>query len=140
MIFRALIACLRVVVVVAILGAIGYVIYDIMVSDQEKRPLATAPPVPMIGDMAMMTNTTVGCPAPEDVGKVKDLLSRYTDRQPAASYSVEHGCIVLSKFKSFKVQAYSAKHGTECLQVAGQQHCLWAPVEMLTKQSAPAPR
>ena len=139
MLVRAIIACVRIVVVVAIFGAIGYVIYDNMVSEQEKH-LPTAPPIPMIGDMAIMTNTTVGCPAPEDVAKVKDLLSRYTDRQPAASYSVEHGCIVLSKFKSFKVQAYSAKHGAECLQVAGQQHCLWAPVEMLSKLSTPAPR
>jgi hypothetical protein len=140
MLFRVLLGTVRVVVLVAVLGVIGYVIYDNTRPDPSggKSTGSEAPP-PKAGDMAAVTGDAIGCPVPEDVLKVKNLLRTNTDRQPAASYSVDHGCVVLSRVKDYRIQAYSAKTNAVCLQVPGQTKCQWAPVESLRiKQSAPS--
>jgi hypothetical protein len=132
MLFRLLMACVRVVVLVAILGVIGYVIYDNTRPDPSggKGP-GSEPPVPKAGDMAVVTGDAIGCPVPDDVLKVKNLLRTNTDRQPAASFVTEHRCVVLSRVKDYKVETYSARYNAACLQVPGQAKCQWAPVESL---------
>src|SRR5436190_7634577 len=127
MIGRALMACVRVVVLVVILGAIGYVIYDNMRLDQAspKNPGSAAPPVPKVGDVATVNASTVACPVVEDVLKVRDLLRAHTDRQPASTYAVEHRCILLARSKDYRIEAASAGRGAACLQVPGQRQCHW---------------
>ena len=96
MFFRAFMACVRVVVLAAILGAIVFVIYDNSRSGPETANTAMYT-VPKAGDTATLNNNTVACPTAADALKVKDLLRTFTDRQPAATYSLEHGCSVLIK-------------------------------------------
>ena len=131
---RAILACVRVIVLFAILGVIGYIVYDKTIADGgSDRKTAESPTTSLlnIGDMVTMNANVVACPLPEDANKVRDLLRTYSDRQPASSYAVGHQCIVLAKSKGYKVEAHSAQHRTECLQVPGKQQCYWTPVDAL---------
>ena len=139
MLFRALLGCVRVVVLFAVLGVIGYVIFDNLRSG-DGRTKTSMPPPPKAGDLASSNDNVVACPVAEDALKVINLLRSNTDRQPAASYSVEHGCTVLSKLKDYKIEAYSTRYGAACLQVPGRKQCYWASADVLTiKQSSPPP-
>jgi hypothetical protein len=89
------------------------------------------PSIPNVGDSVIMNSSVVACPVPEDVDKVRALLRTSTDRQPAASYAVEHRCMVFPKSKSFKVEAQSVQRGTACLRVPGQPQCYWTPADAL---------
>jgi hypothetical protein len=142
MVFQAFMGCLRVVLVVVIFGAIGYVIYDNLRPHEgnPKNPTDAAPPLAKAGDMATVTGNTVACPVVEDILKFRDLLRASTDRQPAATYANEHRCPVLTKFKDYRVETYSARYAAVCLQVPGQKQCQWMPLDGLTiKPSAPPP-
>lgn len=129
---QLILACVRVIVLFAIIGVIGYVIYDNVRADKggegkpAKRP---TPSMPSTGDTVTMNANVVGCPSPDDVDKVRELLRTNSDRQPAASYAVEHRCMVLTKSKSFKVDTLSAQRRTACLRVPGQSQCYWTPAE-----------
>src|SRR5436309_7447384 len=107
MLFRAFMACVRVVVVIAILGVIVFVIYDNSRSDPGTANIAMYS-VPKVGDTATLNNNAVACPTADDALKIKDLLRTFTDRQPAATYSMERGCSVLTKSKGYTIRAYSA--------------------------------
>src|SRR5262245_48133921 len=140
MIFRAFMGIVRVVVLVAILGVIGYVVYDNMRLDRSSpgKPSPPPPPPAKAGDMVTLTGNTVACPVPEDVLKFRDVLRASSDRQPAATYAAEHRCVVLTKFKDYRIETYSARYAAACLQVPGQKQCHWMPIDGLTiKQSAP---
>jgi hypothetical protein len=129
-----IVACVRVIVLVVIVGGIGYVIYDNLSSDGAaslKTAKSLAPSLPNVGDTVTINSNIVACPIPEDVSKVRELLRTNSDRQPAASYAVEHRCMVLAKSKSFKVDAQSAQRGTACLRVPGQPQCYWTPIDAL---------
>jgi hypothetical protein len=130
MLFRAFMACVRVVVVIAILGAIAFVIYDNIRSDRAAN--TTLYIVPKAGDTATLNNNALACPNADDVLKIKDLLRTFTDRQPAATYSMEHGCSVLTKSKSYTIRAYSARHAAVCLEIPNQKPCYWATIDALT--------
>jgi hypothetical protein len=133
MIFRAVMTCVRVVVLTAMLGVIVFVIYDNIRSGQ--RTVSTAVyTVPKLGDTATLNNNAVACPIADDALKIKDLLRTFTDRQPAATYSVEHGCSVLTKSKSYAIRAYSARHAAVCLEVPNQKPCYWTTIDGLTTQ------
>jgi hypothetical protein len=123
-------ACVRLVVLIAILGVIVVVVYDNIRSDQGSVTALYS--VPKAGDAATLSNNAVACPIPEDALKVKDLLRSFTDRQPAATYAVEHGCSVLTKLKSYTIRAYSSRHGAVCLEVPDQKPCYWTTVDGLT--------
>jgi hypothetical protein len=140
MIFQAFMGCVRVVVLVVILGAIGYVIYDNLRLDKGSatNPARPAPPPAKAGDMATVAGNTVACPVVEDILKFRDLLRASTDRGPAATYAGEHRCQVLTKFKDYRIETYSARYAAVCLQVPGQKQCHWMPLDGLNiKQSAP---
>jgi hypothetical protein len=142
MIFRAFMGCVRVVVLVVIFGAIGYVVYDNMRLDRgsgkSAGSSAPTPPPAKAGDMASVTGNTVACPVPEDVLKFRDVLRASSDRQPAATYAAEHRCVVLTKFRDYRIETYSPRYAAACLQVPGQKQCHWMPIDGLTiKQSAP---
>jgi hypothetical protein len=140
MIFQAFMGCVRVVVLVVILGAVGYVIYDNLRLDKGSatKPAAPAPPPAKAGDMATVAGNTVACPVVEDILKFRDLLRASTDRGPAATYAGEHRCQVLTKFKDYRIETYSARYAAVCLQVPGQKQCHWMPLDGLNiKQSAP---
>ena len=129
-----ILACVRVVVLFGIVGAIGYVVYDNLVADKGgdgKPAKLPTPSIPNVGDTVTMNTNVVGCPVPEDVDKVRALLRANTDRQPAASYAVDHRCMVLAKSKSLKVEAQSLQRGTVCLRVPGQPQCYWTPADAL---------
>jgi hypothetical protein len=131
---QVILACVRLIVLVGIVGGIGYVIYDNMSTDKgsDGKPAKPPPPsIPNVGDMVTMNSNIVACPVPEDVDKVRALLRTNADRQPAASYAVEHRCMVLAKSKSFKVEAQSVRRGTACLRVPGQSQCYWTPADAL---------
>src|SRR6476620_6904582 len=132
MLFRAFMACVRVVVVAAILGAIVFVIYDNSRSGPEAANTAMYT-VPKAGDTATLNNNAVACPTAADALKIKDLLGTFTDRQPAATYSLQHGCSVLTKSKSYKIRAYSARHAAVCLEVLNQKPCYWTTIDGLTQ-------
>src|SRR5262249_30847752 len=134
MLWQVVLSCVRVAVLVAIIGGIGYVVYDNVRSDQgsPKNSAKPAPPVPKAGDVVTINGNAVACPAPEDMLKVRDLLRTNSDRQPAASYAVQHNCIVLSKSRDYKIEAYSARNNAGCLQVPSQRQCYWTPVDVLT--------
>jgi hypothetical protein len=91
------------------LGAVVFVIYDNSRSDPETANTAMYT-VPKAGDTATLNNNTIACPTAADALKIKGLLRTFTDRQPAAIYSLEHGCSVLTKSKSYTIRAYSARH------------------------------
>lgn len=131
--FSAIMTCVRLVVLLAIVGPIAYIVYDITRSDvgTKSKTGLPAPSISKIGDTVTMNANTVACPTPEDVAKVRDLLSKYSDRQFASSYVTEHRCVVLAKSKGYKVEAHSAGREAECLQLPGQQQCYWAPVDAL---------
>ena len=131
MLFRAAMACVRVVVVIVILGAIIFVIYDNSRSDSGTANTAMYV-VPKVGDTATLNNNAVACPTADDALKIKDLLRTFTDRQPAATYSVEHGCSVLAKSKGYTIRAYSARHAAVCLEVPNQKPCYWTTIDGLT--------
>ncbi len=131
MLFRAFMACVRVVVVIAILGVIAFVIYDNSRSDRGTANTAMYI-VPKAGDTATLNSNAVACPNADDALKIKDLLRTFTDRQPAATYSVEHGCSVLTKSKSYTIRAYSARHAAVCLEVPNQKPCYWTTIDGLT--------
>jgi hypothetical protein len=131
MFFRAFMACVRVVVVAAILGAIVFVIYDNSSSGPETANTALYT-VPKAGDTATLNNNAVACPTAADALKIKDLLRTFTDRQPAATYSLEHGCSVLTKSKRYTVRAYSAQNAAVCLEVPNQKPCYWTTIDGLT--------
>ena len=131
MLFRAFMACVRVVVVIAILGVIVFVIYDNSRSNQGTANTAMYI-VPKVGDTATLNNNAVACPTAADALKIKDLLRTFTDRQPAATYSLEHGCSVLTKSKSYTVRAYSAQNAAVCLEVPNQKPCYWTTIDGLT--------
>jgi hypothetical protein len=133
MIFRAVMTCVRVVVLTAILGVIVFVIYDNIRSGQGTVNTAVYT-VPKVGDTATLNNNAVACPIADDALKIKDLLRTFTDRQPAATYSVEHGCSVLTKSKSYTIRAYSARHAAVCLEVPNQKPCYWTTIDGLTTQ------
>jgi hypothetical protein len=141
MIFQAFMGCVRVVVLVVILGAVGYVIYDNLRLDKGSatKPAGPAPPPPAkAGDMATVAGNTVACPVVEDILKFRDLLRASTDRGPAATYAGEHRCQVLTKFKDYRIETYSARYAAVCLQVPGQKQCHWMPLDGLNiKQSTP---
>jgi hypothetical protein len=141
MIFQAFMGCVRVVVLVVILGAVGYVIYDNLRLDKGSatKPAGPASPPPAkAGDMATVAGNTVACPVVEDILKFRDLLRASTDRGPAATYAGEHRCQVLTKFKDYRIETYSARYAAVCLQVPGQKQCHWMPLDGLNiKQSAP---
>jgi hypothetical protein len=131
---QVMLACVRVIVLFAIVGGIGYVIYDNLSVDKGGGGTPGKPPapsIPNVGETATMNSNIVGCPVPADVDKVRELLRTNSDRQPAASYAVEHHCLVLGKSKSFKVEAQSVQRGTACLRVPGQPQCYWTPAEAL---------
>jgi hypothetical protein len=131
MLFRTFMAGVRVVVLAAILGVIAFVIYDNSRSD--RGPANTAVyVVPKAGDTATLNNNAVACPNADDALKIKDLLRSFTDRQPASTYSVEHGCAVLTKSRSYTIRAYSARHAAVCLEVPNQKSCYWATIDGLT--------
>jgi hypothetical protein len=88
--------------------------------------------VPKAGDLATLNNNAVACPSPEDTLKVRDLLRTFADRQPAATYSLEHGCSVLTKVKNYTIRAYSSRHGAVCLEVPDQKPCYWTSIDGLT--------
>ena len=123
--------CVRVVVLVCIIGVIVFVVYDNTRSDQGGVN-TTMYSVPKAGDVVALNNNAVACPVPEDALKVKDLLRTFTDRQPAATYSVEHGCSVLTKLKSYTVRAYSSRHAAVCLEVPDQKPCYWTIIDGVT--------
>jgi hypothetical protein len=131
MLFRAVMACVRVAVVAAILGVIVFVLYDNLRSGHGTANTALYA-VPKVGDMATLDNNAVACPIADDALKIKNLLRTFTDRQPAASYSLEHGCSVLTKSKSYKVRAYSARHAAVCLEIPDQKPCYWTTIDGLT--------
>jgi hypothetical protein len=133
MLFRTFMAGVRVVVLTAILGVIVFVIYDNSRSD--RGPANTAMYiVPKAGDTATLNNNAVACPNADDALKIKDLLRSFTDRQPAATYSVEHGCAVLTKSKNYTIRAYSARHAAVCLDVPNQKPCYWTTIDgLITK-------
>jgi len=134
MFLQVILACVRVIVLIAIVGGIGYVIYDNMRADKGGNGKSAKPPtpsIPNVGDSVIMNSSVVACPVPEDVDKVRALLRTSTDRQPAASYAVEHRCMVLPKSKSFKVEAQSVQRGTACLRVPGPPQCYWTPADAL---------
>jgi hypothetical protein len=131
---QVMLACVRVIVLFGIVGGIGYVIYDNLSADKGGGGTPGKPPapsIPNVGDTVTMNSNIVGCPIPADVDKVRELLRTNSDRQPAASYAVEHRCLVLGKSKSFKVEAQSVQRGTACLRVPGQPQCYWTPAEAL---------
>jgi hypothetical protein len=131
MLFRAFMACVRIFVVVAILGAIVFVIYD----NSRSRPKTANTEiyaVPKAGDTATLNNNAVACPNAADALQIKDLLRTFTDRQPAATYSLEHGCSVLIKSKTFTIRAYSARYAAVCLEVPNQEPCYWTTIDGLT--------
>jgi hypothetical protein len=139
MLLRALLACVRVVVLFAVLGVIGYVVYD-NIRSGDGRAKTSMPPPPKAGDTVSISDNVVACPVPEDALKVKSLLRSSTDRQPAASYAVEHGCTVLSKSRDYKIETYSTRYGAACLQVPGRKQCYWTWADVLTiRQSSPPP-
>ena len=87
MFLQVILACVRVVVLIAIVGGIGYVIYDNMSADKGGNGKSAKPPtpsIPNVGDSVTMNSSVVACPVPEDVDKVRALLRTSTDRQPAA--------------------------------------------------------
>jgi hypothetical protein len=130
--WQLILACVRVIVLFAIIGGIGYVIYDNVRANKggdAKSAMPPTPSLPNVGDTVTMNSNVVGCPIPDDLAKVRELLRTNSDRQPAASYAVEHRCMVLAKSKSFKVEAQSAQRRTACLRVPGQSQCLWTPAE-----------
>jgi hypothetical protein len=130
MLFRAVMACVRVAVLAAILGVIVFLLYDnIRSGGTANTALYT---VPKIGDTATLDNNAVACPIADDTLKIKTLLRTFTDRQPAATYSVEHGCSVLTKSKSYTVRAYSARHAAVCLEIPDQKPCYWTTIDGLT--------
>jgi hypothetical protein len=131
MLFRFVMACVRVAVLTAILGVIGIVLYDNIRSGQGTANTALYA-VPKVGDTATLDNNAVACPIADDALKVKNLLRTFTDRQPAATYSVEHGCSVLTKSKSYTVRAYSARHAAVCLEIPDQKPCYWTTIDGLT--------
>ena len=131
MFFRAVMACVRVAAVAAILGVIVFVIYDNIRSGQGTGNTALYS-VPKVGDTATLDNNAVACPVPDDALKIKNLLRTFTDRQPAASYSLEHGCSVLTKSKSYAIRAYSARHAAVCLEIPDQKPCYWTTIDGLT--------
>src|SRR5262245_47032854 len=142
--FQAIMGCVRVVVLVVILGAIGFVIYDNVRPQEQgagKSPGGpAAPPPAKAGDMANVTGNTIACPVAEDILKFRDLLRASTDRQAAASYASEHRCLVLTKFKDYRIESYSARYAAVCLQIPAQKQCHWMPLDGLTiKQSPPSP-
>jgi hypothetical protein len=131
MLFRVVMACVRVAVLAAILGVIVFFLYDNIRSGQGTGNTALYS-VPKVGDTATLDNNAVACPVPDDALKIKNLLRTFTDRQPAATYSVEHGCSVLTKSKSYKIRAYSARHAAVCLEIPDQKPCYWATIDGLT--------
>src|SRR5262245_20591273 len=144
MLFQAIMGCVRVVVLVVIFGVIGYVIYDnVRPQDQGsgKNPGGPAvPPPAKAGDMANVTGNTIACPVATDVVKFRELLRASSDRQGAASYASEHRCLVLTKFKDYRVESYSARYAAVCLQIPNQKQCHWMPLDGLTiKPGAPSP-
>jgi len=124
-------ACVRVAAVAAILGVIVFVIYDNIRSGQGTGNTALYS-VPKVGDTATLDNNAVACPVADDASKIKNLLRTFTDRQPAATYSVEHGCSVLTKSKSYTIRAYSARHAAVCLEIPDQKPCYWTTIDGLT--------
>jgi hypothetical protein len=141
MIGEVILAVVRIVVLVVIVGAIGYVIYDNVRQEPPKKNQTTwAPSLPNVGDIATVNAGTVACPVVDDVLKVRALLRANTDRQPAAAYSVEHRCVVLGRAQDYRIEAVSAGRGTACLQVPGQRQCQWTPLELLTTRPGPAAR
>jgi hypothetical protein len=131
MLFRAFMACVRVFVLTAILGVIVFVLYDNIRSDRGTANTSMYI-VPKVGDTATLNNNAVACPIADDTLKIKYLLRTFTDRQPAATYSVEHGCSVLTKSKSYTIRAYSARHAAVCLEVPDQKPCYWTTIDGLT--------
>jgi hypothetical protein len=70
MIFQAIMTCVRVVVLTAILGVIVFVIYDNIRSGQ--RIVNTAVyTVPKVGDTATLNNNAVACPIADDALKIR---------------------------------------------------------------------
>jgi hypothetical protein len=131
---QVILACVRVIVLLVIVGGMGYVIYDNMSADKGAGGKPGKPPtpsIPSVGDTVTMNANIVGCPISDDVDKVRELLRTNSDRQPAASYAVEHRCMVLGKSKTFKVEAQSVQRGTACLRVPGQPQCYWTPADAL---------
>jgi hypothetical protein len=124
-------ACVRVIVLTAILGVIVFVIYDNVRSDRGTANTAMYV-VPKVGDTATLNNNAVACPIADDALKIKNLLQSFTDRQPAATYSAEHGCSVLTKSKSYTIRAYSARHAAVCLEIPDQKPCYWTTIDGLT--------
>jgi hypothetical protein len=142
MIGEVILAGVRILVLVVIVGVIGYVIYDnVIASDPPKKSqTAWAPSLPSVGDIATVNAGTVGCPVVDDVLKVRDLLRAHTDRQPASAYAVEHRCVVLARAQDYRIEAVSAGRNTACLQVPGQRQCQWAPLDLLKTRPGPAAR
>jgi hypothetical protein len=124
-------ACVRVVVLAAILGVIVFVLYDNIRSSRGTANTAMYA-VPKVGDTATLDNNAVACPVADDTLKIKNLLRTFTDRQPAATYSLEHGCSVLTKSNSYTVRAYSARPAAVCLEVPNQKPCYWVTIDGLT--------
>jgi hypothetical protein len=116
--------CVRVVVLVVVVGVIVFVVYDNIRLDQGNVN-TTLYSVPKAGDIVVLSNNVVACPVPEDALKVRELLRTVVDRQPAATYSAEHGCSVLTKLKSYTIRAYSSRHAAVCLEVPDQKPCYW---------------
>jgi hypothetical protein len=140
MIGEMILAVVRIVVLVAIFGAIGFVIYDNVREPPKRDQTLAPPPLPSVGDIASVNAGTVACPVIDDVLKVRDLLRTHTDRQPAAAYSVERRCVVLARAQDYRIEQVSAGRRTACLQVAGQRQCQWAPLDVLTTRAGPAAR